>query len=339
MGKTPEPGMKRLVRTRYSSQIHKFSPFMAVSTSGATPQVKHLPVLLAEVVHWLAPRPGGVYCDATLGFGGHTEEILKRSAPDGRVIGLDRDPQALAFARQRLAPFGDRVTYVHAPFSDLPQALAALGVSAVDGCLADLGVSSMQLDEGERGFSFRRPGPLDMRMDPTRGESAGELLARLDEESLTAVIRELGEERYARGVARQVLRARDAGELATTADLATAVARGMPKREHHKDPATRTFQALRMAVNDELGQLEQFLSQTPLRVAPGGRLVVITFHSLEDRMVKRRFKALADEKTRRPEEPAMRILTKKVVVAEEPERLANPRSRSAKLRAAERLPA
>lgn len=310
---------------------------MAGSTLGLTPQVKHLPVLLSEVMHWLAPRAGGLYCDATLGLGGHAEEILKRSAPDGRLIGLDRDPAALASARQRLAPFGDRVTFVHAPFSDLPQALNRLGVPAVDGCLADLGVSSMQLDEGERGFSFRRPGPLDMRMDPTRGESAADLIGRLDEESLSTLIRELGEERHARGVARHILRARDANELNGTADLAAAVARGVPRREHHKDPATRTFQALRMAVNDELGQLEQFLGSAPTRLAPGGRLVVITFHSLEDRMVKRRFKALADERVRLPGEPPLKILTKKVVVAEEAERLANPRSRSAKLRAAERL--
>ncbi|MCG5053886.1 MAG: 16S rRNA (cytosine(1402)-N(4))-methyltransferase RsmH [Myxococcales bacterium] len=304
-----------------------------------TQQVRHTPVLLAEVMHWLAPRPGGVYCDATVGFGGHAEQILARSAPDGRLIGLDRDPAALAHARERLAPFGDRVSFVHAPFSDLPQALAGLGVTQLDGCLADLGVSSVQLDEAHRGFSFRREGPLDMRMDPTRGESAADLLARLDEDALATLIRDLGEERYARGVARSILRAQDAGELSGTVALAAAVARGMPRREHHKDPATRTFQALRMAVNDELGQLENFLRGAPPRLAEGGRLVVITFHSLEDRMVKRRFKALADATVRAAEEPALRILTKKVVVAEEEERLANPRSRSAKLRAAERVTA
>lgn len=310
---------------------------MASAASDLTPQAKHIPVLLEEVMQWLAPRAGGVYCDATLGFGGHSEEILNRSAPDGRLIGLDRDPAALVSARQRLARFGDRVTFVHAPFSDLPQALDRLGVPALHGCLADLGVSSMQLDEGERGFSFRRPGPLDMRMDPTRGESVADLLARLDEESLAVLIRELGEERHARGVARHILRARDANELNSTADLAAAVARGVPRREHHKDPATRTFQALRMAVNDELGQLEQFLATAPGKLAVGGRLVLISFHSLEDRMAKRKFKALADASVRAPSDPAVRILTKKVVVAAEPERLANPRSRSAKLRAVERV--
>lgn len=290
-------------------------------------------------MEWLAPRSGGIYCDCTLGFGGHAEEILKRSAPDGRLIGLDRDPAALEFSRARLAPFGDRVTFVHAPFSDLTQALSQLRLGKVDGCLADLGVSSVQLDQAARGFSFRREGPLDMRMDSTRGATALDVIKRLDAEALSLIIRDLGEDRYARSIARSIVQARDAGELTTTTALAAAVARGVPRREHHKDPATRTFQALRMVVNDELGQLESFLSSAPERLAPGGRIVVITFHSLEDRMVKRKFKTLADEHGRAANEPAMRILTKKVVVAEEEERLANPRSRSAKLRAAERVAA
>lgn len=304
-----------------------------------TLEVKHVPVLLEPVLQWLAPRSGGIYCDCTLGFGGHAEAILERSGPNGRLIGLDRDPAALAFARKRLAPFGDRVTFVHAPFSDLPQALDRLGVDQVDGCLADLGVSSVQLDEAARGFSFRREGPLDMRMDPTRGEPADELLARLDADALAQIIRELGEDRYARSIARAVMQARDAGELTTTTALAAAVARGVPRREHHKDPATRTFQALRMVVNDELGQLDHFLATAPKRLSVGGRMVVITFHSLEDRMVKRKFKALADEHVRGKSDPALKVLTKKVVIAEEPERLANPRSRSAKLRAAEKAAA
>jgi 16S rRNA (cytosine1402-N4)-methyltransferase len=302
-----------------------------------TPQVKHVPVLLEPVMEWLAPRSGGVYCDCTLGFGGHSEEILKRSAPDGRLIGLDRDPAALEFARQRLAPFGDRVTFVHAPFSDLTQALGRLGISSVDGCIADLGVSSVQLDQAERGFSFRREGPLDMRMDTTRGATAEEVLKRLDAAALEQIIRDLGEDRFARSISRSVMKARDAGELTSTTALAAAVAKGVPRREHHKDPSTRTFQALRMVVNDELGQLEDFLATAPTRLAIGGRIVVLTFHSLEDRMVKRKFKALADDQVRGKDEPAMHILTKRVVIADEEERMANPRSRSAKLRAAERV--
>lgn len=310
---------------------------MDPSSPEITPQVKHIPVLLEPVMEWLAPRPGGIYCDCTLGFGGHSEEILKRSAPDGRLIGLDRDPAALEFARQRLAPFGDRVTFVHAPFSDLTQALDRLGIPRVDGCIADLGVSSVQLDQAERGFSFRREGPLDMRMDTTRGATAEEVLKRLDAAALEQIIRDLGEDRFARSISRSVMKARDAGELTSTTALAAAVAKGVPRREHHKDPSTRTFQALRMVVNDELGQLEDFLATAPTRLAVGGRIVVLTFHSLEDRMVKRKFKALADEQVRGKDEPAMHILTKRVVIADEEERMANPRSRSAKLRAAERV--
>jgi len=310
---------------------------MDPSSPEITPQVKHIPVLLEPVMEWLAPRSGGVYCDCTLGFGGHSEEILKRSAPDGRLIGLDRDPAALEFARQRLAPFGDRVTFVHAPFSDLTQALDRLGIPVVDGCIADLGVSSVQLDQAARGFSFRREGPLDMRMDTTRGATAEEVLKRLDAAALEQIIRDLSEDRFARSISRSVMKARDAGELTSTTALAAAVARGVPRREHHKDPATRTFQALRMVVNDELGQLEDFLATAPTRLAIGGRIVVLTFHSLEDRMVKRKFKALADEHVRSKDDPALHILTKRVVIADEEERMANPRSRSAKLRAAERM--
>lgn len=311
---------------------------MVAANPEITLQVNHVPVLLEPVMEWLAPRSGGIYCDCTLGFGGHAEEILSRSAPAGRLIGLDRDPAALEFARQRLAPFGDRVTFVHAPFSDLPAVLDKLRVPALDGCLADLGVSSVQLDQAARGFSFRRAGPLDMRMDSSRGATAEEVLRRLDTEALTLIIRDLGEDRYARSIARNIMQARDAGELTTTTALAAAVARGVPRREHHKDPATRTFQALRMVVNDELGELQTFLDVAPQRLSVGGRLAVITFHSLEDRMVKRAFKASADERARPAGAAALRILTKKVVVASEEERLANPRSRSAKLRVAEKVP-
>jgi 16S rRNA (cytosine1402-N4)-methyltransferase len=294
----------------------------------------HLSVLRDEVLAHLAPRGAGVYCDATVGYGGHARAILEASAPDGRLVGIDRDPAALAASAEALRPFGDRVTLIQAPFSRMRAVLEEAGALPLDGCLVDLGVSSPQLDQGERGFSFRRPGPLDMRMDPTRGETAAEYLQRVDEEELAAVLRDFGEERYAGRVARTIVEARGREELATTTGLAALVARAVPRHERHKDPATRTFQALRIAVNDELGELERFLEQAPGCLRPGGRLVVIAFHSLEDRMVKYRLRALAAHGA----QPALRILTKHVVVASDEERERNPRARSAKLRAAERLP-
>jgi 16S rRNA (cytosine1402-N4)-methyltransferase len=301
----------------------------------------HLPVLLEEALAWLAPRPGGRYCDATLGAGGHALAVLVRSAPDGRLIGLDRDPDALATAGARLQPFGDRVTLVHAPFSEARDVLARLEMIPVDGFLVDLGVSSPQLDRPERGFSFRHDGPLDMRMDPTRGETAGELLRRVDEAELTGIIRDHGEERHAARVARAIIDARRAGPIETTGKLATIVARALPRHEHGKNPATRTFQALRITVNDELGELERFLAVVTDCLRPGGRLVVIAFHSLEDRIVKRRLRALAGKAGPgggAVAEPArLRLLTKHVVVPGDDERARNPRARSARLRAAERL--
>jgi len=296
----------------------------------------HQPVLLDEVLRWLDPRPGGCYCDATVGLGGHAGAILERSGPDGRLIGLDRDQDALAVARTTLRRFGDRVTLVHAPFSRVREVLADLGVVAVDGFLVDLGVSSPQLDRAERGFSFRASGPLDMRMDQTAGETVAELIGRLDEAELTRIIREYGEERYAPRVASFIVEARDAGELGSTGALAALVARALPRHERHKNPATRTFQALRIAVNRELDELEAFLDQAPGCLAPGGRLCVIAFHSLEDRIVKRRLRALAG-RDGGAQPPQLRILTKHVVAAAGDERARNPRSRSAKLRAAERI--
>src|SRR5678816_3292985 len=246
----------------------------------------HLPVLLDEVLTWLDPKPGGRYCDATLGAGGHTFAMLERSGPDGRAIGLDRDPAAITTAGARLEPFGDRVTLVHARFSEARAVLERLNMIPVDGFLVDLGVSSPQLDRPERGFSFRTDGPLDMRMDPTTGESAADLLRRVDEEELTLIIRNLGEERPAARVARAIIEARRAGPVETTGKLAAIVARAVPRHEYNKNPATRTFQALRISVNDELGELERFLAVVTDCLRPGGRLVVIAFHSLEDRIVK-----------------------------------------------------
>jgi len=298
----------------------------------------HLPVMRDEVLTYLAPRPAGVYCDATLGFGGHARAVLEASAPGGRLVGLDRDPDAIAAATEALRPFGDRVTLVHAPFSRLRTVLEQAGALPLDGCLVDLGVSSPQLDRAERGFSFRRPGPLDMRMDPTSGETAAEFLGRVDQDELEAVLRDFGEERYAGRIARAIVEARGREDLSTTGALAALVARSVPRHERHKDPATRTFQALRIAVNGELAQLERFLADAPGCLRPGGRLVVIAFHSLEDRLVKRRLRALAAGQGA-ADDPPFRILTKHVVVPSDEERARNPRARSARLRAAERLPA
>jgi 16S rRNA (cytosine1402-N4)-methyltransferase len=295
----------------------------------------HLPVLPEEVLTWLDPKPGGRYCDLTVGMGGHARLVLERSAPDGKLIGMDRDPAALAMARTLLEPFGDRVTLVHTRFSQVRQVLDGLGMVPVDGFLVDLGVSSPQLDRPERGFSFRSDGPLDMRMDPTVGETAADLLARVDEDELEQVIRDYGEERHAARVAHAIVEAQRSGPVDTTGKLAALVARALPRHERGKNPATRTFQALRIAVNQELDELEQFLTVATDCLRPGGRLCVIAFHSLEDRIVKRRLRALAGRDGGGP--ARLRILTKHVVVPKNDERVRNRRSRSARLRAAERL--
>ncbi len=287
----------------------------------------HVTVLREETVEALAPRSGGLYADATLGGGGHAEAILERSAPDGRVIGVDRDEAALAAARRRLARFGDRVTFVHDEFGRLRRVLGDLGVSRVDGVVADVGVSSPQLDDPARGFSFRGDGPLDMRMDRSRGETARELIARLDAEALADVIYELGEERRSRAIARSIKEAEARGELRTTGDLAAAVHRVM-RRRGRIDPATRTFQALRIAVNRELDQLREFVEAVPELLADGAVVAVISFHSLEDRIVKRAFR----------DDGRLRPLTKKPLRPREEELARNPRARPAKLRAARRVP-
>jgi len=298
-------------------------------------QSAHAPVLLDEALTWLAPRPGGRYCDATLGMAGHAQAILDRSAPDGRLIGIDRDPNALAQARLTLEPFGDRVSLVHARFSQAREVLERLEMVPVDGFLVDLGVSSPQLDRPERGFSFRHDGPLDMRMDPESGESAADLLRRVDETELARIIHDFGEERHAGRVARAIIEARRSGPVDTTGKLAAVVARAVPRHEPGKNPATRTFQALRIAVNEELDEIDRFLAVAADCLRPGGRLCVIAFHSLEDRIVKRRFRTLAGRDGGGP--AVLRILTKHVVVPTDAERARNPRSRSARLRAAERL--
>lgn len=284
-----------------------------------------------------------MFVDATLGLAGHARGILEQSAPTGRLVGLDRDQSALGLAGKALAASGDRVTLVHTPFSRLDAVLDDLAIDRVDGILADLGVSSPQLDRDERGFSFQRSGPLDMRMDQTSGETAAELLARVPEPELVALLRDYGEERFAGRIARRILEARDRGELGSTTSLAAVVARAVPSGERRKNPATRTFQALRIAVNGELSELESLLAHAPARLALGGRLCIVAFHSLEDRMVKRRFRALGDED--RLAGPAVqaaggarfRVITKRPVVASEAEEARNPRARSAKLRVLERV--
>jgi 16S rRNA (cytosine1402-N4)-methyltransferase len=288
------------------------------------PAFVHETVMLAEVVSALAPERGGLYVDATVGGGGHSEGILA-AHPDTRVIALDRDDQALAAARERLAKFGARVSFVKTPFGDLRAALAG---TLVDGLCADLGVSSPQLDDAARGMSFRREGPIDMRMDPTSGETALDLIGRLSDDELADVIFHYGEEKRSRRIARSVKRALAEGQLNTTLDLRRAIVRAVgPVRVGGVDPATRTFQALRIAVNGELDQLEALLASLPHVLRPGGRAAILSFHSLEDRLVKRAFH---DRDVWSP-------LTKKPEVATDDETAQNPRARSAKLRAAVRL--
>lgn len=284
----------------------------------------HVPVLLDEVLRLLAPERGGVFVDCTVGAGGHARALLERGA--SRLLALDRDESALARAREALAPFGDRVELVHADFRELPRLLDARGLEQVMGVLVDLGISSMQLDEEGRGFSFRRDEPLDMRMDRSRGPTAADLLAEADETELADVIFRLGEERHARRVARALVRARGERPLRTTGQVAEVVRRVVGGRHRRIDPATRTFQALRIWVNRELDALDVFLEQAASRLAPGGRLAVIAFHSLEDRVVKHTFRRL----------DGVRVLTRRPIVPAEDEVARNPRARSAKLRALER---
>lgn len=285
---------------------------------------EHTTVMREETVRALAVRDGGTYVDATLGGGGHAEAILD-AADTARVIGIDRDTIALAAAGLRLARFGDRVTLIHDAFGNLESALLAHGVGKVDGVCADLGVSSPQLDEAERGMSFRREGPIDMRMNTTDGETALEMIARMDDEELANVIFKYGEERRSRRIARSIKRAHDDGELHTTLDLRRAIVRATgPVRHGGVDPATRTFQGIRIAVNAELDQLEALLAALPKVLAPGGVGAIISFHSLEDRLVKHAFHV---RETWAP-------LWKKPLGASADEQTANGRSRSAKLRAA-----
>ena len=293
-------------------------------------QPQHLPVMVDEVTRLLQPGPGGTYVDCTLGLGGHTRALLDHGAD--LVIGIDRDPTALAAAALTLAPYGSRVRLVHADYRDFDAVLDRQAIGRVQGTLADLGVSSMQFDAPGRGFSFRRDEPLDMRMDQSQGETAAERLAVVSEFDLADVIYRFGEERKSRRVARAIVTAREREAITTTGQLAAIVRRAVAAPGWQRiDPATRTFQALRIWVNGELDRLDEFIRGVAVRLATGGRLVVISFHSLEDRVVKHTLRAL--DRT----DGVVRVLTGRPLVASEQEIAANPRARSAKLRAAERL--
>lgn len=308
-----------------------------------TPGGKHVPVLAAAALEWLAVDPGGVYVDATVGAGGHAARIAERLR-GGRLVALDRDPAALAVARERLAPFA-HVALRRANYAELAGVLAELSLGAVDGVLIDAGCSSMQLDEPARGFSFQQDGPLDMRMDPDSHPSAAELLAGISEAGLTRLLRRHGDVGPAKRVARAVLARRDAGRLNTTRDLAAAVGEALPFVHGVPDEVRTCFQAIRMAVNRELESLEQGLEAAVPCLKPGGRVVVISFHSGEDRVVKHLFQRYArkrrelfpDGRVKTMIPPRLRILTPKPVRPGPREVAANPRAASARLRAAERL--
>ena len=314
-------------------------------TGGADPVPEgHRPVLLEEAVEALAVRPDGTYVDATFGRGGHSGRILQRLGPRGRLIALDRDPQAAAEAHRRFGADG-RFHFERCSFDMLQQVIDRLSVTGkLDGVLLDLGVSSPQLDDPDRGFSFQTDGPLDMRMDPDSGESAAAWLAHAPEAEIAQVLKEYGEERFARRIARRIVETRRETPIERTGQLAEIVAAAVPFRERHKHPATRTFQAIRIRVNDELESLRRCLAQLPALLAPGGRLAVISFHSLEDRLVKRFMREQA-EGERLPRGLPVREgrrgqtlrLVGRAVRPGEAEVKANPRARSAVLRVAERL--
>ncbi|MGH9335970.1 MAG: 16S rRNA (cytosine(1402)-N(4))-methyltransferase RsmH [Vicinamibacteria bacterium] len=291
-----------------------------------------MPVLLSEVLEYLSPRSGGIYVDATLGFGSYAQAILEASAPSGRLVAFDRDRGAIEAAGTRFAGLSERFSPVWGSFAVLDRHLDALAFDRVDGIVADLGLSSLQLDDAERGFAFLHEGPLDMRFDRTRGPTAAELVNEMEERELAGVLREYGDERRASKIARRIVSRRP---LRTTADLRRAVVSVLGPRKGKIDPATRTFQALRIAVNREMEALDAFLQKAPERLRVGGRLVVVSYHSLEDRAVKIAFRTLS----KRPEEgeARYRLLTKKPLTATPAETARNRRARSAKLRALERV--
>lgn len=307
----------------------------------------HVPVLLDEAMGYLNPKSGGIYIDGTLGLGGHTSEVLKRSYPDGRVIGIDRDTEALKIASVRLQEFGDRVDLMHGNFSEMGRIAEELGIKEVDGILLDIGVSSLQIDTDIRGFSFLRDAPLDMRMDTTGGITTADIVNNYSVEELQEILWKFGEEGYARRIVREIIKSREIAMIATTRELAQIVERSIPRKDWPREihPATKTFQALRIAVNDELGSLERGLDDGIGLLKAGGRFCVISFHSLEDRIVKNRFRNWETPCICPPSLPicgcgkvkVARVLTKKAIKAAEDEIRANPRARSARLRVAEKI--
>jgi len=320
-------GLAAALRAVRLYSVERAAPRAAAKLVGMSPGPHHVSVMPREVLEYLAPEAGQIVVEATVGGGGHARLIAERLGPTGRLIGLDQDPAMLELARPVLDCLP--VTLVHANFDQLRHVLDAQRVSAADAVLADLGFSSDQLADPERGLSFQQPGPLDMRLDPTQGEPASALLHRLNERELANLIYLYGEERLSRRIARRVIEVRRTSRIETTEQLAELVRGCVPRsRGHAIDPATRTFQALRIAVNDELGALERLLTALPCCVKPGGRAVIISFHSLEDRRVKQAFR---DKQT-------WGALTRKPIQASEEEVRNNPRARSAKLRAAIRLP-
>lgn len=289
----------------------------------------HQSVLLNEVIQALAPTSGGIYVDTNLGLGGHAEKILQESAPNGRLIGFEWDPDAMALARTRLAPFGKRVDFVASNFADMPQCLQELGIGKVDGILCDLGLSSYQLDKSLRGFTFKGSQPLDMRMDTREGQTAGDLLHNASEEELADMFFYFGEERQARRIASRIVESRKTCRFETTDQLVTLVEQAIPKKFHPKKihVATKVFQALRIAVNHELENLIELLKVAPEMLKNDAKFCVISFHSLEDRLVKRAF----------GDSLSLEVLTKRPIIASEEELTINPRARSAKLRVAKKV--
>jgi 16S rRNA (cytosine1402-N4)-methyltransferase len=305
------------------------------------PQFTHQPVLYHEIIHFLQPKSPGKYVDATVGAGGHAMGILEASSPDGRLLALDRDPQALELASQRLSVYGNRAVFVHKSYIHLQQETQRLGWEIVNGIVFDLGVSSMQIDNPERGFSFQFEGPLDMRFDPQQTTDAASLVNDLSEKDLIDIIWRFGEERNARRIARAICQSRP---ISTTLELAELIRRTVGQRERIH-PATRTFQALRIAVNKELQAIENTLPQAINILTPGGRLAFISFHSLEDRMIKQFFRRESRDCICPPEQPVctcghratIREITRRPILPQEEETQANPRARSARLRVAEKL--